>query len=140
MGINTGINILYKFSSKCNWNDFTRHIFDDKSELDWFYKDGGASLFWPEKWKEFVETIPKNEQSNIIKAYHKRLFHKSKEIRKVFNFMVKWENSLASMQKSINNYTPPINYALAFSRIENHYFINKGFLESDNYILSNVKI
>ena len=43
------------------------------------------------------------------------------------------------MQKSINNYTPPINYALAFSRIENHYFFNKGFLGSDDYILSNAK-
>jgi len=111
-----------------------------RKELNWFYKDGGASLFWPEKWKEFVEKIPQNEQSNIIKAYNKRLFHKSKEIREKFSILwLKWENSLASMQKSINNYTPPINYALAFSRIENHYFYNKGFLESDNYILSNAK-
>ena len=111
-----------------------------RKELNWFYKDGGASLFWPEKWKEFVETIPKNEQSDIIKAYHKRLFHKSKEIREKFSILwLKWENSLASMQKSINNYTPPINYALAFSRIENHYFFNKGFLGSDDYILSNAK-
>ena len=42
------------------------------------------------------------------------------------------------MQKSISNFTPPINYALAFSRIENHYFINKGFLKEENYILKNV--
>ena len=26
-----------------------------RKELDWFYKDGGASLFWPEKWKEHTK-------------------------------------------------------------------------------------
>ena len=50
----------------------------------------------------------------------------------------KWETALASMQNSSNNYTPSVNYALAFSRIENHYFINKGFLKEENYILKNV--
>ncbi len=109
-------------------------------ELDWFYKEGGASLFWPEKWREFIKMIPHSEQNNIIEAYHKRLFHKSKEIREKFSISwLNWENSLASMQKSINNFTPPINYALAFSRIENHYFYNRGFLGSDNYIINNVE-
>ena len=111
-----------------------------KRELDWFYKEGGASLFWPEKWNVFVEMIPQSEHKNIIKAYHKRLFHKSKQIREKFSLSwMNWENSLASMQNSITINTPPINYALAFSRIENHYFYNKGFLDSDNYIINNVK-
>ncbi len=109
-------------------------------ELDWFYKDGGASLFWPERWKEFVEMIPQSEQSNIIEAYHKRLFHESKEIREKFSISwLKWENALASMHKSIISSTPPVNYALAFSRIENHYFYNRGFLKSDNYIINNIE-
>ena len=111
-----------------------------KRELDWFYKEGGASLFWPEKWNVFVEMIPQSEHKNIIKAYHKRLFHKSKQIREKFSLSwMNWENSLASMQNSITINTPPINYALAFSRIENHYFYNRGFLESDSYIINNVK-
>ena len=49
-----------------------------------------------------------------------------------------WENSLASMENSRRNFYTPKNYALAFSRIENHYFINKGFLENDDYIISNI--
>ena len=110
-----------------------------KKELDWFYKKGGASLFWPEKWNAFVEMIPQIEHKNIIKAYNKRLFHKSKQIREKFSISwLNWENSLASMQNS-HKINPPINYALAFSRIENHYFYNKGFLESDDYIINNVK-
>ena len=110
-----------------------------KSELDWFYKEGGASLFWPEKWHEFVKMIPQDERNNIIKAYHKRLFNNSKDLQEKFSIAwFKWETALASMQNSSNNYTPSIKYALAFSRIENHYFINKGFLKEENYILKNV--
>ena len=109
-----------------------------KKELDWFYKEGGASLFWPEKWESFVEMIPKNEHHDIIEAYQKRLFHKSKDIREKFSISwLNWENSLASMQNSSFNYIPPVNYALAFSRIENHYFFHNGFLKNDDYILEN---
>ena len=110
-----------------------------KSELDWFYKEGGASLFWPEKWHDFIKMIPKNEHKNIIKAYHKRLFDKSKELREKFSMSwFKWENALASIKNSFNNYSPSVNYTLAFARIENHYFLNKGFLDCDNYILKNI--
>uniref|UniRef100_A0A452ZJJ2 Uncharacterized protein n=1 Tax=Aegilops tauschii subsp. strangulata TaxID=200361 RepID=A0A452ZJJ2_AEGTS len=31
-----------------------------------------------------------------------------------------------------------INSLQAFARIENHYFINKGFLDSDSHLLDNV--
>ena len=107
-------------------------------ELDWFYKEGGASVFWPEKWNSFIEMIPQNERDDIIKAYNKRLFHESKEIREKFSiYWASWENALASMQSSSPSYNPPLNYALAFSRIENHYFFNNGFLESDDYIFKN---
>ena len=108
-------------------------------ELNWFYKEGGASYFWPEEWKKFVEMIPDCEHKNLIKAYHKRLFHRQKEIREKFSLLwMNWENSLASMENSRRNFYTPTNYALAFSRIENHYFINKGFLENDDYIISNI--
>ena len=31
----------------------------------------------------------------------------------------------------------PADYARAFARLENHYFVNNGFLESDGWILQN---
>ena len=110
-----------------------------KNELDWFYKEGGASLFWPEKWHDFVKMIPRREHNNIIEAYNKRLFNNSKDLQEKFSISwLKWETALASMQNSLSYYSPSVNYALAFSRIENHYFINKGFLKEENYILKNV--
>lgn len=31
-----------------------------------------------------------------------------------------------------------LTFLQAFARIENHYFVNKGFLSSDSYLLDNV--
>ena len=110
-----------------------------QSELDWFYSEGGASLFWPEKWKDFTDIIPPNERNNLIEAYRKRLFNKSKEVREKFAISwTIWENSLATIRSPEVPSNPPATYALAFSRIENHYFINKGFLGEDEQILANM--
>ena len=45
---------------------------------------------------------------------------------------------MASMAGDQTNAVPPGKYSLAFSRIENHYFINDGFLNEDNHILNRV--
>ena len=39
-----------------------------QSELDWFYKEGGASMFWPEAWRAFRDMLSPKEQKNIIKG------------------------------------------------------------------------
>ena len=110
-----------------------------QKELDWFYAEGGASLFWPERWDEFSNIIPADERSNLIKAYHKRLFNDSKKVREKFAISwTIWENSLASIKNSEIYLNPSAHYALAFSRIENHYFINKGFLNKDDQIFSDL--
>ena len=110
-----------------------------QKELNWFYYEGGASLFWPEKWLAFSEMVPQAERNDLIKAYHKRLFNDSKKIREKFAISwINWENSLASFNNSQILQNPPVDYALAFSRIENHYFINNGFLERDDQLFLNL--
>ena len=55
-----------------------------------------------------------------------------------WGLFVKWETALATMNaKNLNGVTPG-EYARAFARIENHYFVNKGFLNKDNIILNNM--
>ncbi|NIZ60591.1 prolyl aminopeptidase [Sedimentitalea sp. CY04] len=109
-----------------------------RGELDWFY-GGGAGKFWPEVWAKFVSLIPENERGDIIGAYHKRLFSGkiSEEIRfgKAWSA---WENALASVYSNGRTGESPGEYARAFARLENHYFINDGFLESDGQILANM--
>jgi len=109
-----------------------------KGELDWFY-GGGAGKFWPETWARFVSLIPEDERSDLIAAYHRRLFcgDKTEEIRYGRNWSA-WENALASIHSSGLSGESPGEYARAFARIENHYFINGGFLDFDGQILANM--
>ncbi|MFD1344004.1 prolyl aminopeptidase [Litorisediminicola beolgyonensis] len=109
-----------------------------QSELDWFY-GGGAGQFWPETWARFSEMIPEDERDDLIAAYHRRLF--SGDLRTETRFArawSAWENALASVYSSGQGGEAPGDYARAFARLENHYFINKGFLDEDGWILNNI--
>ncbi len=109
-----------------------------QSELDWFY-GGGAGKFWPETWARFANLIPENEHGDMIQAYHKRLFsgNMTEEIRYGRAWSA-WENALASIHSNGSTGESPGEYARAFARLENHYFINDGFLEFDGQILANM--
>lgn len=105
-------------------------------ELDWFY-GGGAGQFFPELWNDFSKLIPEDEQSDMIAAYSRRLFSGDmpQEIRYA-RAWAGWENALAALQVRSAGESPA-DYARAFARLENHYFVNKGWLESDGWILQN---
>lgn len=106
-----------------------------QSELEWFY-GGGAGQFWPETWDRFVSLIPESERGDMIAAYHKRLFsgNMPEEIKYARAWSA-WENALASVYSSGSGGEAPGDYARAFARLENHYFINGGFLDYDGQIL-----
>lgn len=109
-----------------------------KSEIDWFY-GGGAGKFWPETWARFVAPIPDSERDDMVAAYHRRLF--SGDLRQETKYgraWSAWENALASIHSSGMSGESPGDYARAFARLENHYFINNGFLEFDGQILANM--
>lgn len=107
-----------------------------QAELDWFY-GGGAGKFWPETWERFVSPIPEEERDDLIAAYHRRLFcgDVSAEMRYGRSWSA-WENALASIHSSGTSGESPGEYARAFARLENHYFVNGGFLEEDGQILN----
>ncbi|SLN24938.1 Proline iminopeptidase [Pseudoruegeria aquimaris] len=104
-------------------------------ELDWFY-GGGAGAFWPEIWDDFVSLIPEEERGDLIAAYHARLFSGDRVQESRFaRAWAGWENALASIHNQGARMEAPSDYARAFARLENHYFVNKGFLEEDGQIL-----
>ena len=45
----------------------------DQYEIDWLYKEGGASSIYPDEWEEFASIIPESERGDLIEAYRKRL-------------------------------------------------------------------
>lgn len=109
-----------------------------KDELNWFY-GGGAGKFWPDLWQKFIDPVPLNERDDLIGAYHRRLFCGEGKIELRFaQAWSQWENALASIESNGQTGQPPSQYALAFARLENHYFFNAGFLEYDGWILQNL--
>lgn len=109
-----------------------------RAELDWFY-GGGAGKFWPETWARFQELIPEDERDDMIGAYHRRLFsgNRGDEVRHAKAWSA-WENALATVQSNGHGGDSPADYARAFARLENHYFMNAGFLGQDGYIYDNM--
>ncbi|MCU9848140.1 prolyl aminopeptidase [Defluviimonas sp. WL0024] len=106
-----------------------------EGELGWFY-GGGAGAFWPDRWADFTRPIPPDEHGDLIAAYHRRLFSgdRAEETRYARNWAA-WENALASVEHDGIVGEAPADYARAFARLENHFFLNKGFLETDGQIL-----
>ena len=109
-----------------------------RAELDWFY-GGGAGMFWPDIWKNFTDPIPEDERDDFIAAYSRRLFTGDlpSETRYA-RAWAGWENALASIRNDGPVGDSPAEFARAFARLENHYFANLGFLESDGWIMGNI--
>ena len=106
-----------------------------RAELDWFY-GGGAGGFWPDQWAAFAGMIPEGERHDLIAAYNRRLFGEDEgEQVRFARAWAGWESALAVLDPGEARGYPSAGYALAFARLENHYFINGGFLDGDGHVL-----
>ena len=108
-----------------------------KKELDWFYQEGASKIF-PEAWDKFLEPIDVNQRDNLMSAYHK-IFTSDDEDKKLSAAIAwsVWEGSTSSLSYNpdmASSFSDP-KFALAFALIENHYFVNKGFLEHENQLI-----
>ncbi|XP_039121782.1 proline iminopeptidase isoform X1 [Dioscorea cayenensis subsp. rotundata] len=111
-----------------------------KKELDWFYEGGAAAIF-PDAWEPFRDFIPENERGSLIKAYHKRLNSDDMQTKLMAaKIWTTWELMTAHLIPNEANIKKGEDdtFNLAFARIENHYFVNKGFLPADSYLVSNI--
>ena len=108
-----------------------------KKELDWFYQEGASNIF-PEAWEKFLEPIDEDQRDDLMSAYHK-IFKSDNEEKKLAAAIAwsRWEGSTSSLSYNpdmANSFSNP-QFALAFALIENHYFVNKGFLEHENQLI-----
>ncbi len=112
-----------------------------RSELQWFYQEGASHVF-PEAWEQYLAPIPPRERGDMMKAYYKRLTSRDRRIRlKAARAWSIWEGSTSKLY-----FDPELvrkfgggRFADAFARIEAHYFVNRGFLKTDDQLLRNVK-
>jgi proline iminopeptidase len=108
-----------------------------KAELDWFYQQG-CNWIYPEAFENYLAQIPAAERDNMIDAYYKRLTSNNRETQlSAARAWSVWEGTTLSLlddRERVERFANE-SYALAFARIECHYFINKGFFRCDNQLI-----
>lgn len=106
-------------------------------ELEWFYQQGTSRLF-PDAWEKYLAAIPQVEHHDLISAYHRRLTSDDEATRlAAARAWSVWEGSTSFLQQDagfIDSHEDAA-FALAFARIECHYFVNDGFFEVENQLL-----
>lgn len=108
------------------------------SEIQWFYQEGASHLF-PDYWEKYLEPIPPGERGDLVQAYHRQLTHTDHAIRlRAAKTWSQWEAATSRLlidPVAVAEFEEP-EKALAFARIECHYFLNKAFFPEPNFLLN----
>lgn len=113
-----------------------------KREIDWFYQEGCSRIF-PDAWEGFLAPIPLAERDDLLHAYHRRLTSSDPQIRlRAARAWSVWEGATSNLQQSAMAMATmgQEDFAIAFARIECHYFVNRGFFEHDDQLLRNIGV
>lgn len=100
-------------------------------ELDWFYQFGVSQMF-PDKYARFAALIPEAERGDLLSAYHRRLTTGTREeqIAAAREWSVfEGETITLLPDPALSAHHDEGEFALAFARIETHYFVNGCWLE-----------
>ncbi len=107
-----------------------------ESELFWFYEGPVGQLF-PEVWDQFVAQVPDAAPGEYRAAYHERLFNPDPAVHTPAAIAwATWEASAITLLPHpdvVATFAEP-KYAVAFARIENHFFKNLGWFEENQLI------
>jgi proline iminopeptidase len=113
-----------------------------KWEIDWFYQEGASAMF-PDLWEEYLAPIPPSERADLLHAYHRRLTGDDVEMRqRAARAWSTWEGKTSTLRPdpALIARTSADDFALAFARIECHYFANGCFFERDGWLLEAAQI
>jgi proline iminopeptidase len=112
-----------------------------QDEIDWFYRDGTRVLF-PDAYEQLLTGVPAVECADIVGAYHRRLISDDRTTREAAaRTWSMWECRVATLlpDEDLIAHCEDASFTLAFARIECHYFVNNGFLDSPTQLLDNVE-
>lgn len=113
-----------------------------KSELDWFY-EGGASAIYPDLWEGFLEPVPVGERGRLIEAYSRLLNDPDPAVHgPAAKAWALWESATITLLRDddlVDHFTEDA-FAIAFARIENHFFMNAGWYDDGQLITDAVKL
>jgi proline iminopeptidase len=109
-------------------------------ELEWFYQEGTSRLY-PDAWEQYLAPIPEVERADLISAFHRRLTSEDAAVRlEAARAWSVWEaaTSFLHQDPGFIDAHKADDFALAFARIESHYFVNGGFFEVEDQLLRDV--
>ena len=107
-----------------------------QQEIDWYYQEG-ASRIYPDKWERFLAPIAEEDRGDLLHAYHRLLTgdDRAAQIAAAKAWSV-WEGETIRLlpDAALSATHDDDAFALAFARIENHYFVHRGWLEEGQLI------
>jgi proline iminopeptidase len=112
-----------------------------RSELD-FYYNGGAGQLFPERYEMFLGPLGgRSFTGDAIAAYHELLFDTEPSVHGPAGIAWStWEAATITLvpdEDLIADFSDPA-FALAFARIENHYFLHCGWF-SEGQLIANAR-
>ncbi|MCM2474004.1 prolyl aminopeptidase [Rhizobium sp. CG5] len=113
-----------------------------KPELDWFYQFGVSEMH-PDKWERFVAPIPEDERHEMMHAYHRRLTGSDKAVQlQCAKAWSTWEGETVTLlpDPAYSAHFGEDDFAIAFARLETHYFVNGGWLEDGQLLRDAYKL
>ncbi|NEW51524.1 prolyl aminopeptidase [Nocardia cyriacigeorgica] len=103
-----------------------------RKEIDWYY-NGAAGYVYPDEWEKFLAPVPEAERDgDLVEAYHRLLHSPDDDVATAAAVAWStWEGATSSLLPQPDRVaeTGEPRFALAFARIENHYFRHGGFLD-----------
>lgn len=113
------------------------------SEIDWFYRGGAAHLF-PDVWEGYLAPLLAADGPDAVHqpgydhvaAYHRLLHCGDPQVElEAARAWTTWETSTSTLlPRPAGTGGDPDRFALAFARIENHYFVHGGFLREGSLL------
>lgn len=116
-----------------------------RSELEWFYQvgSGGVENCFPESMETLCKPIPPAEHGDIMGAYYRRLTGPDEDVK--LHCARAWSTFEMSTSKLFVD--PEYlargeddQFAVAFARIETHYFVHGGFFKYDGQLVKEANI
>ncbi len=107
-----------------------------RPELEWYYQFGVSEMF-PDKWERFVAPIPEAERGDMMAAYRKRLTGTDRKAQlECARAWSLWEGETITLlpDPALSTSFGEDEFAIAFARIENHYFVHGGWLQENQLI------
>ena len=107
-----------------------------ETELHWYYQHGASEVF-PDYWADFLAPIPPAERHDLRAAYRRRLTGSNETARlEAAQAWSLWEGRTSNLlpQDLADTGFADAHFALAFARIENHYFVHCAWLQENQLL------